>query len=103
MNFSIQSIYNWYRSTLRNPKYRWWIILGTLAYLISPFDIAPDFIPVIGQLDDLALVTLLVTEVSQMVLDYVKTRQASQSTDNAAEVTGANSAKTVDVDSIKVE
>ena len=52
MNFSIQSVYTWYRETLRNPKYRWWIILGTLAYLISPIDIAPDFLPVIGQIDD---------------------------------------------------
>ena len=47
MNFSIQSVYNWYRETLRNPKYRWWIILGTLAYLVSPIDIAPDFLPVV--------------------------------------------------------
>ena len=69
MNFSIQSVYNWYRETLRNPKYRWWIILGTLAYLVSPIDIAPDFLPVVGQIDDVAIAVLLISEVSQMAID----------------------------------
>ena len=80
MSFSIQSVYNWYRSTIRNPKYRWWIILGTLAYLLSPIDIAPDFIPIAGQMDDIALVTLMVAEVSQMAIEYFKSRQVSQET-----------------------
>ena len=55
MNFSIQSVYNWYRDTIRNPKYRWWIILGTLVYLLSPFDISPDFLPILGEIDDFVL------------------------------------------------
>lgn len=77
MSFSIESMYNWYRSTIRNPKYRWWIILGTLAYLLSPIDIAPDFIPIAGQMDDIALVTLMVAEVSQMAIEYFKSRQVA--------------------------
>lgn len=74
MNFSIQSFYNWYRNTLRNPKYRWWLILGSLAYLFSPIDIAPDFIPVVGLLDDAVILTLLVSEVSQMLAGRLKAR-----------------------------
>lgn len=35
MNFSIQAVYNWYRNLLRNPKYRWWVVLGTALLLIS--------------------------------------------------------------------
>jgi uncharacterized membrane protein YkvA (DUF1232 family) len=31
---------------------------GLLLYLTSPLDLVPDFIPVAGQLDDLALVAL---------------------------------------------
>ena len=105
MNFSIQSVYNWYRETLRNPKYRWWIILGTLAYLVSPIDIAPDFLPVVGQIDDVAIAVLLISEVSQMAIDYFKSRQTE--TASASEATGApySEAKgsTVDVDAVSVK
>ena len=97
MSFSIQSFYNWYRSTLRNPKYRWLIVIGTLAYLFSPLDIAPDFLPIIGQIDDIALLTLLVSEVSQLVIDYGKSRQTVATADE----TDRNQA--VDVDAIPVE
>jgi uncharacterized membrane protein YkvA (DUF1232 family) len=34
------------------------IVLGCLLYVLSPIDLAPDFIPGIGQLDDLAAIGL---------------------------------------------
>lgn len=74
MTHLAQSFYNWYRTTLRNTKYRWLIVLATLAYLIIPFDFAPDFIPVIGWIDDGIVATLLVTELSQLFLEFLKTR-----------------------------
>ena len=104
MNFSISSVYNWYRDTLRNPKYRWWIILGTLAYLVSPIDIAPDFLPVVGQIDDVAIAVLLISEVSQMAIDYFKSRQTE--TASASEATGTyaeGTARTVDVEASSVQ
>lgn len=81
MTAPLQGLYNWYRQTIRNPKYRWWIILGTLAYLVMPFDIAPDFIPFIGQLDDALLVSLLVAEVSQVLIDRVSNKKVSRTED----------------------
>ncbi len=99
-NFSIQGIYTWYRNTIRNPKYRWWMILGTALYLISPIDIAPDFIPFIGQIDDVVVLTLLVSEVSQLLIDGVKSRQAETV---AANPTTDATEKTVDVDSVPVQ
>lgn len=98
MNFSIDSIYQWYRETLRNPKYRWWIILGTCVYLFSPIDIAPDLIPIVGQIDDLAVLTLLVAELSQMLAGRLKSRQDSPGPSPANE-----SQATVDVDAVPLQ
>ncbi|EDX84165.1 conserved hypothetical protein [Synechococcus sp. PCC 7335] len=71
-NNLIESFYNWYRGALRHPKWRWAIILGTAFYLISPIDISPDLIPIVGWLDDGILATLLVTELSSLAMDYLK-------------------------------
>ena len=39
------------------------ILLALLALIISPFDLIPDWIPVIGQLDDILMLAL--------ILDYL--------------------------------
>ncbi len=108
MKFSIQSIYTWYRNLLRNPKYRWWVILGTLVYFVSPIDIAPDFIPLVGELDDVFLLTLLVSEVSQLVIEGFKARQVNNEDSkatNTEEVSTSttNTANTIDVDAVSVK
>jgi uncharacterized membrane protein YkvA (DUF1232 family) len=72
MKHLAQSFYAWYRVTLRHTKYRWLIVAATAVYLISPIDIAPDFIPIIGWLDDGVIVTLLVAELSQLALEFLK-------------------------------
>ena len=100
MNFSIQSLYNWYRSTIRNPKYRWWLILGSFAYLFSPIDIAPDFIPVIGLIDDGVILTLLVSEVSQMLAQRLKSRD-EEGESFTAEATG--NSEPVDVKAVPIK
>lgn len=111
MKFSIQAVYNWYRNLLRNPKYRWWVILGTLLYFLSPIDLLPDFVlPIVGEIDDVFLLTVLITEVSGLVIEGFKTRKnnidnADASTPSASGTTeGSNSADvTIDVDSIPVK
>lgn len=80
MNFSLSSVYDWYRNAIRHPKYRWWVMLGTIIYLVSPIDIAPDFIPVLGQVDDVLLAGLLFTEISQMMIAKLQTRQGNKAT-----------------------
>lgn len=74
MKISIQSIYTWYRQLVRNPKYRWWVVLATLAYLVIPTDLSFDLLPIAGQLDDAIVVTLLVSELSQVLIDQYKTK-----------------------------
>ncbi|WP_413199628.1 YkvA family protein [Nostoc piscinale] len=105
MKFSIDSVYNWYRNLIRNPKYRWWVILGTLVYFISPIDIVPDIFPIVGELDDVLLMTLLVTEVSGLVIDGWKARKGVETTTNPTESSNDvdSSAKTVDVDAVSVK
>lgn len=44
----------------RTPYYAKVSIIITLGYLLSPIDLIPDFIPILGYLDDLILVPLLI-------------------------------------------
>ena len=43
------------------------IILLVIAYLLSPIDLIPDFIPVIGYLDDFLLITVGIPILLKMV------------------------------------
>jgi uncharacterized membrane protein YkvA (DUF1232 family) len=99
MKFPLESVYSWYRNTLRNPQYRWWIVGGTLVYLLSPFDILPDFFPIIGEIDDIAIVTLLFAEISQIVVERLKQRQPKP---NVSETTGTET-PTVEVDAVQMK
>ena len=52
-----------YRLVLKNPQTPWVskVFLGlAVGYLLLPFDLIPDFIPVLGQLDDVVVIPLLV-------------------------------------------
>ena len=98
MNFSIQSVYNWYRDLLRNPKYRWWVIGASVVYIVSPIDISPDVFPIIGWLDDGIVISLLVAEVAQMAKEKLQENnlRSAKSTETATE-------KTVDVNAVQVD
>jgi uncharacterized membrane protein YkvA (DUF1232 family) len=96
--FPLNTIYTWYSNLVSNPKYRWWVIAGTLMYLISPLDIIPDFIPFIGEIDDAVVVTLLATEVVQVLKDRNAAVKQKQTTQAAANVT----AETVEVKAVEV-
>lgn len=43
----------------------------TVTYLLSPIDLIPDFIPVLGLLDDLIIVPLLITATLKLIPQYV--------------------------------
>ncbi len=51
-----------YRLVLKHPQTPWIakLFLGfAVGYLLLPFDLIPDFIPVIGQLDEVVIIPVL--------------------------------------------
>ena len=51
----------------RCPRVSRWLLGCAVAYALSPIDLIPDFIPVIGHLDDLLIVPLLVYLAVRMI------------------------------------
>ena len=60
----------------RDPRTPWYAKLlaaGVVAYAVSPIDLIPDFIPVLGILDDLVIVSLGAALAVKMVPKEVMT------------------------------
>jgi uncharacterized membrane protein YkvA (DUF1232 family) len=85
--FFLQLLHNWYRQIVRHPKYGIWVILASLLYLVSPFDLSTDFIPIVGWIDDGLIVTMLATELSQVLLKQAQTRKQKATEDSAIPAT----------------
>lgn len=66
------------------PRLPRWLAWGVLAYALSPIDLIPDFILVLGQLDDLLLIPLgvaLVVRLAPPALWQACVAQAQARTD----------------------
>ncbi len=55
----------------RTPWYAKAMVVFTLAYIISPIDLIPDFIPVIGLLDEVILIPVVYTLVMKLSLIHI--------------------------------
>ena len=53
----------------------------TVAYALSPIDLIPDFIPVLGYLDDVLLLSILVFAVRKLIPNPVWIEDRSQAAD----------------------
>lgn len=63
-----QTLVVWYAA--RDPRTPWIVrllALAVAAYAVSPIDLIPDFIPVIGYLDDLILLPLAIALIVRLV------------------------------------
>jgi uncharacterized membrane protein YkvA (DUF1232 family) len=52
-----------FKRLITDPRVDWWrkaILVLVLAYVASPIDLVPDFVPIAGQLDDAILVVLAI-------------------------------------------
>jgi uncharacterized membrane protein YkvA (DUF1232 family) len=58
------------RLAYRDPRVPWyakWILACVVGYALSPIDLIPDFIPVLGYVDDLILVPLGILLAMRMI------------------------------------
>lgn len=65
----------YYRALIAHPetpRLARWFVGGALAYLLSPVDLVPDWIPVLGYLDDLLIVPGLIYAALMMIPPAVK-------------------------------
>jgi len=70
LKMEVYSLYFAYRDP-RIPWYAKLFIAVVVAYAFSPIDLIPDFIPVLGYLDDLLLIPLGVTLAIKMIPDSI--------------------------------
>ncbi len=73
---------------VRDPRVPWYarlLAVAIVAYALSPIDLIPDFVPVLGYLDDLILVPLGIVLVLRMVpsevLDECRARARTELAD----------------------
>ena len=94
---------NLYRKALKHSKYRWLVVLGTVFYLVNPLDLSPDMLPILGWIDDGLIVSLLVTEMGQLVSEQL-TRKRSEFSTTASKVADEldDNVPTITVDAVSV-
>ncbi|MGJ3247817.1 MAG: YkvA family protein [Elainellaceae cyanobacterium] len=99
--------FGWYRHLIRNPRYRWWMIIGSLIYLLSPLDISPDLLPIVGQIDDVVVMTLLFSEVFRLVLNRGQIAESDrpdeQNPNRTSYQTAEDEVTTVDVKAVSMD
>ena len=81
----------------RDPRTPWYakaLIFFVVAHTFSPIDLIPDFIPVLGYLDDLIItpggIWLAVRLIPSEVLEEARTIAATQSLDRRVGILGAS-------------
>jgi uncharacterized membrane protein YkvA (DUF1232 family) len=82
----------------RDPRVPWYakaLALGVAAYAFSPIDLIPDFIPVVGLLDDLVIVPLGIALVVGMIPDAVMAEHRATAARAARPVSRAGAAAVI--------
>jgi uncharacterized membrane protein YkvA (DUF1232 family) len=73
----------------RDPRTPWYarlLVAGIVAYALSPIDLIPDFVPVLGLLDELVLLPLGIALALRLIPDQVMAEARARA---QAELAGA--------------
>jgi uncharacterized membrane protein YkvA (DUF1232 family) len=68
----------------RTPWYAKALLIFILAYIVSPIDIIPDFIPVLGLLDEVILVPIALAIVFKLIPESIERDVSLKQIDNAS-------------------
>jgi uncharacterized membrane protein YkvA (DUF1232 family) len=55
----------------RTPRLAKLVVLAVIAYALSPIDLIPDFVPVLGYLDELVLLPLAIRFALRLIPEHV--------------------------------
>lgn len=66
----------------RTPRLARWLGVAVMAYALSPLDLIPDFVPVLGYLDDIILLPLGIVAVLKMLPDEVLAEARAKAADD---------------------
>jgi uncharacterized membrane protein YkvA (DUF1232 family) len=67
---AFRMLVSWKRGEYRLSNRTLWLCVLALGYFLNPIDLIPDFIPVIGLLDDLAVLILLIHLLKSDLKEY---------------------------------
>lgn len=71
---TFKSNVNTLSKAIKDPRVTWYIKFLTLillAYIISPVDLVPDFIPILGLLDEAILVPVAVSLIVKLIAEHI--------------------------------
>ena len=71
----------------RTPWYSKLVVVAIVAYVLSPIDLIPDFIPVLGLLDEIILLPLALVLVAKLVPEDVMSECRSRALERRPEGT----------------
>lgn len=80
---NVQEIYSLFKDAI-SKKYKlspiiFGVIAGGLLYFINPFDFIPDILPIIGYIDDMAVITIIIKSLHNEIESYQEWKKCNLS------------------------